>query len=81
MGLPGPFGSAQIDLPESAGMTYGCHNSVRTVGYWVKDQVAVIPGEAFVMGTYIMRFQKDTSSRECRYDRKTEDERCQGCRK
>ena len=47
MGLPRPFGTAPIDLPESAGMTYGCHNSVRTVGYWVKDQVAVIPGEAF----------------------------------
>ena len=30
------------------------------------------------MGTYVMRFHKDTSSRECRYDRKTEDERCQG---
>ena len=62
-------------------MTYGCHNSVRKDGYWVKDHVAVTADVGFWMGTYIMRFHKDTSSRECRYDRKTEDERCQGCRK
>ena len=31
-GLPGPFGTAQIDLPESAGATYGCHTaSARSV--------------------------------------------------
>ena len=51
LGLPGPFGSAQIDLPESAGMTYGCHNSVRNGRLLGQGTGCRHPWRAFGMGT------------------------------
>ena len=54
---------------------YGCHNKDHQDGYWVKDCVIVKGG----IGIQLMKYIKDTSSRECRYDRKAKDARCEGC--
>lgn len=58
-------------------MNHGCHNTERQLGYWVKNGIRIEHGQ----GVYQMKFHPDTLSKECGYDSKKSDQRCEGCKK
>ena len=55
----------------------GCHNTERSEGYWVRDGI-VVKGSIAIQ---LMKFVKDEMSKECRYDQKEADKKCEGCLK
>ena len=55
----------------------GCHNTERESGYWVRDGI-VVKGHIAIQ---LMRYVKDEMSKECRYDGKATDKKCEGCLK
>lgn len=61
--------------------TYGCNNSIRQDGYYVGVGKAIVgSGETKTIRPLAM-YYRDLSSRECRYDQRANDARCQGCKK
>lgn len=62
----------------SQGILYGCNNSDRSDGYFVKDGLVI---DENLQARYQMRYIDDTSSKECRYDQRKTDAKCEGCRK
>lgn len=56
---------------------YGCNNSDRMPAYFARNR-KYSEGGWFI--TELMKI-KDTSSKECRYDRRADDKKCEGCRK
>jgi len=59
------------------GMNYGCHNAERKPGYFVKVRKYHPNGMFQIVDEHI----EDTMSVDCRYDYKTTDELCSGCKK
>ena len=58
---------------------YGCNNSERKDGYYAPQRYftkGLIP--SFTVGVVYI---EDTSSKECRYDRRADDKKCEGCLK
>lgn len=58
---------------------YGCHNKPREDGYWVRDGCEQTLDNAGVVEVQRLRWHADTMSRECRYDERSRDLRCEGC--
>jgi hypothetical protein len=58
---------------------YACHNKPRSDGYWVKDGLNVQGDYDSKTASYNMKYIKDTMSRNCNYDCKKTDARCEGC--
>ncbi len=58
------------------GDSYACHNTTRLQGYWAQEREATAfqPGSVWV-------WIDNRMSRECRYDMRDTDKRCEGCRK
>lgn len=59
--------------------TYGCWNTESRPGYWVRNTEIIPcstqpPEEGWI-------WIEDTMSKDCRYDKKSSDARCEGCRK
>ncbi len=61
-------------------MTYACHNTETHSGYWARDQF--IPGDD-ARSKPIDRFVwvHNRMSKDCRYDHKATDPKCEGCKK
>lgn len=63
---------------------YACHNSPRHQGYYAKAGSVVMDDknqeEGLVLDQLVM-WVDDTLSKECRYDQRANDPRCQGCGK
>ncbi len=60
----------------------GCWNSHRAAGYDAKDGIMVIDeSDLGVVGYQQINWIEDTSSRECRFDGRAQDPRCNGCLK
>jgi hypothetical protein len=59
-------------------MTNGCHNTERKPYYFAPDREYNDDD-----GTYVeyVRTIYDNSSKECRYDMRVKDPKCEGCRK
>lgn len=59
---------------------YGCHNKPRRDAYWVQDGWVKHTDERGVrIEARRMKLHADTMSRECRYDERGKDLRCEGC--
>jgi hypothetical protein len=62
---------------EKEGTKYGCWNSMRKIGYWVPvrndDPESVDPME--------WQCVIDRSSKDCKYDFRSTDSKCEGCLK
>jgi hypothetical protein len=57
---------------------YGCNNTPREDGYMVRDST-LVKGSIEIQ---VMRYHKNTSTRDCQYRRETPaDPRCTGCAK
>lgn len=60
---------------------YGCHNSQRLDGYYVKVGAAVTGTSELKPVVMYARFHEDVLSKGCRYDQRENDPRCEGCAK
>ena len=58
---------------------YGCHNQPRAAGYWVIANMVSITESGIVLAAQRLKWHDDTSSRECRYDGRAGDRKCEGC--
>jgi len=61
---------------------YGCWNKPSSEGYWARD--GLVEGKAKTskgepVAAYRMVWVENRMSRDCRYDKKKIDERCEGC--
>jgi len=58
-------------------MLYGCNNSTRTQGYYAPNRFTMGDGWFNLQPVFI----EDKSSKECRYDNRANDKKCEGCKK
>jgi hypothetical protein len=55
---------------------YGCHNREIHPGYWAPQRVFTPEGRFWVTSIFIPH----TMSKDCRYDHRPTDPRCEGCK-
>lgn len=58
---------------------YGCYQTPRAAGYFAPDRLYL--GVFYAPYKERITWIEDTTSRDCRYDRKETDKRCEGCGK
>lgn len=64
---------------------YGCWNKTAEDGYYVQDGYLEVKPEGHEQGQPMLAVPKmvwipNPMSRDCRYDKKKTDERCEGCK-